>query len=144
MTIKTLLPAIPSVNRNETNDTSNLDLIPKRCSQRNLSLTVISGGKSKEGETLTNRTPKKTEKLGWIVEEFKHLENGCISLHNTDEGEDIKSIAVKRGKRALNSEKLGPRSVKILRRSQAQCSTDIAGKKPPKIHLPLVKNTKAA
>lgn len=94
-------------------------------------------------DNITKRASKK-KTFAWAVEEeFQNFEND--SDISTDKKEEIKAVALKRGKRTLNSEKLGPRSVKVLRRSHAQTSSEIASKPPPKIRLPLVKiNTKTS
>lgn len=69
--------------------------------------------------------------------------NGDVDSPTRKNEEEIKTYSIKRGKRTLNAEKLSsPRSVKVLRRSQAQNSTAVPGKATSKIQLPLVKVTK--
>lgn len=138
-----MLPAIPSVNRNETNETSQMAMA-RRCSQRKLTSTVLSNESPKVTESLSKRMPKKREGFRWLVEEEEiQNEENCDEAEKTEE---VKAVALKRGKRTLNSEKLGPRSVKVLRRSQAQGSADVLNNKvSSKIRLPLVKiNTKTS
>lgn len=87
-------------------------------------------------DSVTKRASKKKTFTWEVEEEFHNFENGT---DGTDKIEETKAVALKRGKRTLNSEKLGPRSVKVLRRSHTQTSSEIASKPSPKVRLPLVK-----
>lgn len=86
--------------------------------------------------------PKRKENCTWLVEDL--AKKGNIQTANRKTDEEVKLYSIKRGKRTLNTEKfINPRSVKVLRRSQAQNSTAVpSSKSTSKIQLPLVKVTK--
>lgn len=127
----------PFVNRNETNES------PRRTSQRKLTTTTTTTTVSSNGRPrittdallLNNEVPLKTEDSTWTVDP-----DDTSDRNNTEE----EPYSIKRGKRTLNTEKLNnQRSVKVLRRSQAQNSTaTVPGKATSKIQLPLVKVAK--
>lgn len=128
----------PFVNRNETVETS------RRTSHRSkltsTTPSILPNGRSRvnnEG-VIATRLPKRREnKCNWIVEDF--TSNGKHETSNRKPEEDV-MYSIKRGKRTLNMEKFtSPRSVKVLRRSQAQNATAVPGKASSKIQLPSVK-----
>lgn len=119
----------PSVNRTDTIESSQ-GLITRRTSHRKLT-TILPNGKPKLTDGLLSRMPRRKENCTWLVEEDRKNE------------EEVKMYSIKRGKRTLITEKFNnPRSVKVLRRSQAQNSTAIRGKATSKIQLPVVKVAK--
>lgn len=96
-------------------------------------------------EGLFTKLPKRKENCTWLNEDFTKNGNNVVESTNrkTKEDKEVKVYNIKRGKRTLNAEKLSSlRSVKVLRRSQAQNSTAVPGKATSKIQLPLVKITK--
>lgn len=130
----------PSVNRNETSESSQ-GLVARRTSQRKITSTLLSNGRPRLTEGHLSRMPKRKENCTWLVEDL--TKNGDIQSPNRKIEEEVKTYSIKRGKRTLNAEKLSnPRSVKVLRRSQAQNSTAVPGNATSKIQLPLVKVTK--
>lgn len=138
--LKTMLPAVRSVNRNETSESSQ-GLIPRRTSQRKLTSTILSNGRTRISEGLLSRMPKRKDNCLWPADS-KPI-NGEVKTSNLQTEEEVKNFSIKRGKRTLNAEKFSsPRSVKVLRRSQAQNSTAVPGKPSSKIQLPLVKAAK--
>lgn len=127
----------PFVNRNETVETS------RRISHRKLTSTtpaILTNGRSRVNESaIATKLPKRKENnCTWIVEDFAK-NNGNVELSIRKPEEEV-LYSIKRGKRTLNMERFtSPRSVKVLRRSQAQNATAVPGKATSKIQLPSVK-----
>lgn len=143
------MPAIPSVDRNGTNEKQ---VALRRPIQRKMNTTTVKASSVNNGQARATRvtlrsTASTTTTTTTTKKGVTHIFDGaCTNKADICNGESAtrnEPKTAKRGKRSLTLEKerISPRSVKILRRSHLQSSSETVPKLQSKLQLPYVKKS---